>query len=278
MSFQALEVHEKVVRALDEYGIKEPTDIQEKAIPLIKSGRDVIGKSKTGSGKTAAFGIPLLELIYPQSGVQALILAPTRELAVQIAAELERIGKYTGVGITTVYGGVAINPQMRNIARSDIIVGTPGRILDHLQRNTLDLSKITHFVLDEADKMVEMGFIEDIERILSHTPKKKQILLFGATISHEIERLKKRHMDHPVVAEAEAHVEEDYLEQYYYNVKHQEKFSLLVHLLMTEDTKRVMIFCSTRHTVELVSKNLRAQGIKIGMLQVRLLKYLGHLY
>ncbi len=270
MSFQKLEVKEDVVKALSECGINEPTDVQQKAIPLIKSGRDVVGKSKTGSGKTAAFGIPLVDQISPRAGVQALVLAPTRELAVQISRELEKFGKYTNVRVATIFGGVSISHQIKDIARSDIVVGTPGRILDHLQRSTLNLSKLTQFVLDEADRMVDMGFIRDIERILSYSPKRKQMLLFGATISQEIEYIKREHMDNPVVAEAECHVEEEYLEQYYYNVKQQEKFSLLVHLLNTEETDRVIVFCSARHTVERVSRNLRAQGIKIGMIHGKL--------
>lgn len=266
MSFQKLNVKAEVVKALTEVGIKEPTEIQTKAIPIIISGKDVIGKSKTGSGKTAAFGIPLLDRIRSKTGVQALVLAPTRELAVQISRELEKFGKYTDVRIATVFGGVAINPQIEDIARSDIIVGTPGRVLDHLQRKTLDLSKVTHFVLDEADRMVDMGFIRDIERILSYTPKKKQMLLFGATISQEIEQIERRHMNNPVVTEAESNVDEEYLEQYYFNIRQHEKFSLLVHLLKTEEIDRAIVFCSTRHNVERVSKNLRNQGIKSGMI------------
>ncbi len=270
MIFQELNIKAEVIKALSENGIKEPTSIQQKAIPLIKRGKDLIGKSKTGSGKTAAFGIPLLDAIRPRAGAQALILAPTRELAIQISGELEKFGKYTDIRIATVYGGVAINPQIRAIARADIIVGTPGRVLDHLQRKTMILSKLKHFVLDEADRLVDMGFIRDIEHILSYTPRKKQMLLFGATLSREVERLKQSHMNHPVIAEAESQVEEEYLEQYYYNVEQKEKFSLLVHLLNNEKTDQVIIFCSNRFMVERVSKNLKAQNMKVGMIHGRL--------
>jgi len=179
MSFELLKVRPEIVKALKEHGITAPTLIQTKAIPLIKAGKDVIGMSKTGSGKTAAFGIPILERTVPGKGVQVLIISPTRELAHQIAQELAKFGRYMHCTIATIYGGVSIEPQINYIRHADIIVGTPGRLLDHLQRKTLNLSKLNCFVLDEADKLVDMGFIDDIKRILDQTPKNKQILLFG---------------------------------------------------------------------------------------------------
>ncbi len=263
MTFELMEIKPEILKALKEIGIEAPTDIQRKAIPLIKQGKDVIGKSKTGSGKTAAFGIPLLEMIKPGEGVQVLIVSPTRELAVQIAKELEKFSKYIHSSIATVYGGVSLSPQIEKMKKSEIVVGTPGRLLDHLQRRTLNLSKVNCFVLDEADKLVEMGFIEDIERIMSYTPKNKQILLFGATISREIERLKNRHMKNPEIAQAEVFVEEEYLQQYYYNVVPHEKFSLLVHLLKKEKIKSAIIFCSTKATVDIIENNLLSQGLKV---------------
>jgi superfamily II DNA/RNA helicase len=266
MSFEKLKIQQNIVRALKDMGIEEPTVIQDKAIPMIKSGKDVIGMSRTGSGKTVAFGVPLLEKIVPRDGVQALIIAPTRELAVQIAQELKKFGKYMKLSVATVYGGVSINPQMDRISRSEIVVGTPGRLLDHLRRNTLDLSGLKIVVLDEADKMVEMGFIEDIEQIIDLAPKNRQVLLFGATISEEINRLKRRYMKEPMVARAETHVTRDLLKQFYYDVKSHEKFSLLVHLLKKENTGRVMIFCSTRSTVEILTRNLQAQGVHAAMM------------
>ena len=270
MSFENLNVKPEIVRALKELEFEEPTFIQKQAIPLIKTGRDVIGKSKTGSGKTAAFGVPLLEKMTPGGNVQALVIAPTRELAVQISKELKKFGKYTKISVATVYGGVSIHPQMKSISKSQVVVGTPGRLLDHLQRGTLNLSDIKVFVLDEADRLVDMGFIRDIKRILGHTPKGKQMLLFGATISGEIESLKRQYMNSPAVAEAEAHVEEDVLEQYYYDIGPHEKFSLLCHLLTKEDMKRGIIFCSTIATVNLVASNLRKQGIRSEMIHGKL--------
>jgi ATP-dependent RNA helicase DeaD len=265
-TFSKLGVNSDIVRALSKCGITEPTDIQEQAIPIIKSGKDIIGKSKTGSGKTAAFGIPLLDSLKHSSNVQALVLAPTRELAVQISGELEKFGKYTDLKFATVYGGVSMFHQIRDIKKADIVIGTPGRVLDHLNRKTLKLSELTHFVLDEADRMVDMGFIKDIEKILRYTKRKKQMILFGATISHEVELIKRKYMNNPFVAESEIHVAEEYLEQYYYNVQKQKKFSLLVHLLNVEQANQVIVFCSSIRTVELIAKNLKAQKIKSGML------------
>ena len=270
MTFEKLQVDERIVKALQEQEITQPTEIQEKSIPLIIEGKDVIGMSKTGSGKTLSFGIPIIEKMDPNGGLQALIMAPTRELALQISQELEKISKYKKLDIAIVFGGVALGPQVKQIARSQIVVGTPGRLLDHLGRETLNLSKIKMFVLDEADKMVEMGFIEDVNRILSYTPRERQIILFGATISSEIADIRERHMQNPVVAKAESHVEDEYLEQYYYDTAHNQKFSLLVHLLKTEDIKRVIIFCSTRSTVELVTKNLRANKVNAEMIHGKL--------
>jgi ATP-dependent RNA helicase DeaD len=270
MIFEDLNVKKELVHGLNEMGLKEPTEIQVKAIPLIKQGKDVISISKTGSGKTAAFGVPILEKIQHGHGVQYLIIAPVRELAVQISKELRKFGKYIKFSAATVYGGVSINPQIEAIARADIIVSTPGRLLDHLENYDLKLNKIKCVVLDEADKMVEMGFIEDIRKILNKTPNQRQVLLFGATISNEIDELKHDYMNNPETAQAESHVEEEYLEQYYYDVKQFEKFSLLVHLLKKEQKDLAIIFCSARSTVEMVTKNLRDNGIKADMIHGKL--------
>ncbi|MFH1637875.1 MAG: DEAD/DEAH box helicase [Candidatus Woesearchaeota archaeon] len=266
MTFELLEIDPEIIRALKELGYEKPTTIQKKAIPLIKQGKDVIGKSKTGSGKTAAFGIPILEMVTPNAGLQTLIIAPTRELAVQIAGEIEKFGKYIKCSITTVYGGVSLAPQMKALTKSEIVVGTPGRLLDHLRRKTMDLSKIRCVVLDEADKLVEMGFIEDIRKILDKMPRTRQVLLFGATVGGEIERLKRTYMCNAEVAEAETQVKEEFLQQYYYNIMSHEKFSLLVHLLNKEQVQRAIIFCSAKVTVDLVAKNLKVQGFQCAVI------------
>tara|TARA_Y100000034_G_C6902801_1_gene417963 strand:+ start:1556 stop:2737 length:1182 start_codon:yes stop_codon:yes gene_type:complete len=255
-------INDKITKALSECGIKEPTEIQEKAIPVILEGKDVIGISKTGSGKTAAFGIPLLEQIESNKKLQIVVLAPTRELAIQISRELTKFGKYLKFNIATVYGGVGYDDQIRNMKTSEILVGTPGRILDHLERDNLNLQNVKYFVLDEADKMVSMGFIEDITRILQKTPKKKQMLLFGATISNEVKHIKAKFMKEPITIKAEMHVHKEALKQYFYNVRSNDKFSLLVHLLKKENIEKAIIFCSTIKNVEFVARNLEKQKIK----------------
>ncbi len=266
MLFEELGVMPPIVKALQELGFKEAMEIQAKAIPLIKEGKDVIGMSKTGSGKTAAFGIPLIEMITPGRGVQAIVLAPTRELVHQIALELKKFSKYITCNIAAVYGGVSMGPQIQEMGQADIIVGTPGRMLDHLQRRTVSFSNVRFFVLDEADKMVEMGFIEDVDRILSATHEERQIILFGATLSKEIDGIKNQYMHEAVTVETELQVKDDLLEQYFYNVDQREKFSLLVHLLKKEQKELTIIFCSKRSTVEILTKNLRLQGIKAEMI------------
>ncbi|MFC1690803.1 DEAD/DEAH box helicase [Nanoarchaeota archaeon] len=273
MTFEKLGVRPEIIKALKEINITDPTPIQEETIALIKSGKHLVGISKTGSGKTAAFGVPAIEMVEPKKGVQILILCPTRELAVQIGEELRKFAKYVDCKVATVYGGVAINPQMESIARSQIVVGTPGRLLDHLERRTLNLSKIKCVILDEADKMAEMGFIEDITRIINYTPNERQVLLFGATTKKDVSIIKKRYMNNPETIRTESHVKEEFLEQYYYNLKHNEKFSYLVHLLKKETAGRVIVFCATRRTVDIVSKNLRKQGFKVESIHGKLTQH-----
>lgn len=270
MTFEELNVKPEIIKVLTEDGIVNPTTIQEKTIPLAHEGKDIIGISRTGSGKTASFGIPMIEKVTKDRGVQGLVLAPTRELANQISNEMRKWGKYLNIKVATVFGGVGFEPQVEAIATSEIVVGTPGRLLDHLSRNTLTLSKLKCIVLDEADKMVEMGFIEDIERIMSLANPESQILLFGATISKEVDYLKDKYMDDVVVAEAELQVKKDLLKQYYYNCQVNEKFSLLAHLLKKEETGRVIIFCSKISTVELINRNLRNNGFKSEMIHGKL--------
>ena len=270
MTFEQLGISSELVKGLAMTGIKTPTKIQEEAIPAACKGRDIIGMSKTGSGKTAAFGIPILNIVKPGKGLQAVVLAPTRELAVQIAEELTKWSRYRRTSIATIYGGVGFGPQVDALRHADIMVGTPGRVLDHLNRNTLRLDTVTLFALDEADKMVEMGFIRDVQEILEHTKENRQILLFGATLSSEIKGIQQRFMHDPLTVKGEEHVAEDFLEQYYYNVDRNEKFSMLVHLLHKGDTDKVIVFCSTRANVDLVTANLKRQGIRAEMIHGKL--------
>ncbi len=261
MKFEELKIKTEIVTALNEMDITEPTDIQNKSIPVIKAGSDIIGISKTGSGKTLAFSVEILEKIEPGKGIQALVVVPVRELAEQVAKEIRKFGKYLKPDVAVIYGGVSLAPQTEHLRRADIVVGTPGRLLDHLNRNSLNLSKVKIVVLDEADKMASMGFIQDIEKILHATPKTRQTLLFGVTIDQDIAKIRDRYMKHPAVIKSDAHVASENLPQFYYDVDMKEKFSLLVHLIKKEQPKLAIVFCSTIRNAEVVAKNLFKQNI-----------------
>lgn len=260
-SFRKLGISEEVLKAVKEHGFQEPSEIQEKTIPLVVQGKDVIGGSATGSGKTLAFGAGIIQNSRHGEGIQALILTPTRELAEQIRKALHQFSRYHPLKIISVFGGVSINPQIDELRKADIVVGTPGRILDHLSRNTLDLKHVKILVLDEADRMLDMGFIDDVEKIISQCPKKRQTLLFSATISREISRLAGRYMHSPVEISAEQYVDPSKLAQFYYGVSDDIKFSLIVHLLKHEKSGLVMVFCNTRRGVDYVERNLKNAGI-----------------
>jgi len=259
--FKKLKLSENLLKALKELDFKEPTEIQEKSIPLILKGKDVLGSSATGSGKTLAFGSGIIENTGKGEGLQALILTPTRELAKQITTSLRRFSKYYSLKITEIYGGVAFNPQVRELKKVEIVVGTPGRILDHIQRKTIDLSKINFLVLDEADRMLEMGFIEDVTKIIKKCPDKRQTLLFSATIPLEIEKISERYMRNPALISVESYVDPKKLSQSFFDVPSHLKFSLLVHLLKQEKSGLVMVFCNTRRNVDLIAKNLKRYEI-----------------
>ncbi len=261
MKYTEMNLEAPLVRAVQELGFEEPTPIQEKAIPLLKEGKDLIGQSETGSGKTAAFGLPILEKIQPFTGLQAFILAPTRELTDQIANNLVQFSKYKKCRIITVYGGVSINPQIKNIPQADIIVATPGRTLDHLRRGTLNLSRIKFLVLDEADKMFEMGFVNDINAILSASTPNKQLIMFSATLSSEVQKIVHQRMKNPITIRTSTHVSSTFLQQIYYNVERRDKFSLLVHIINEENPELALVFCGTRTETHIVAKNLYKQNI-----------------
>lgn len=256
-----IHLHEDLKKAFLELGFSEMTEIQKKTIPLIQEGKDVIGQSMTGSGKTAAFGFPLLEKLGHRNGIQALILVPTRELCEQVTSELRKFSKYKRMDIIAVYGGVSINPQIHSLHHADVVVGTPGRTLDHLQRRTLNLQKVKVLILDEADKMFEMGFIEDVKQIISQIPRERQTLLFSATISEQVHDIVRRYMKHPERIKVQSYVEETLLPQFFYPVSSREKFSLLVHLLNNEKPELAIVFCATRKRVDIVSSNLQTNGI-----------------
>lgn len=248
-----------VLRAITKLNITEPTKVQSKTIPHILAGKDVVGESATGSGKTIAFGCGIAETVKAKEGVQALILTPTRELAEQVKDALKQL--YHSLKIMAIYGGVSINPQIQYLPRADVVVATPGRLLDHMGRETIDLSRLKLLVLDEADRMLDMGFINDVERIMHACPNTRQTLFFSATISREIRTLANKCMKNPEIISVAKHVDPSKLKQVYYDVKKNVKLSLLVHLLKKEKSKLVMVFCNTRRNTDFVAKNLRSNNI-----------------
>ena len=262
MKIEDIQVKEQLIKALQEMGFTEATPIQEKSIPFILQGKDIFGHSSTGSGKTAAFGLPILDKIERGKGIQALILTPTRELCVQVTDALREFSKYMHFTISGVYGGVAIGPQIDALRRSEVVVGTPGRILDHIERRTINFEKVRFFVLDEADKMFEMGFLEAVEEIMTHIPVQRQTLLFSATLPEGVKHLVKKHLKQPVTVKSDVYVDKSLLKQAYYVVPMPQKFSLLVYLMKQQLEGMSLIFCATRHEVDIVTKNLKAQGVR----------------
>src|SRR6056297_1219405 len=258
--FRKLGLSEEVLKTLANMKIENPSEIQEKTIPLVLAGNDVIGASKTGSGKTLAFSSAIIEKINPEKKVKALILTPTRELAEQVAGAIKQFSK-DNLKVTAVYGGVNIDTQIRKMKGTDVLVGTPGRILDHLNRNTLSLNKVEMLILDEFDRMLDMGFVHDVGKIISECPKKRQTMLFSATISADVDYISKKYMNNPKEISVESFVDHSKLKQIYYDVPDGLKFSLLVHLLKEESSGLVMVFCSTRRNADFVVTNLNNLGI-----------------
>jgi len=259
--FEKLGLDKNLIRVLDELRITVPTEIQQETIPHVLEGKDVIGNASTGSGKTLAFAAGLLKKSVEGEKLQALVLTPTRELAEQIAQVIRSFAKYTKLEVQEIYGGVNIDRQVVGLRHAEIVVGTPGRILDHLQRRTINFSALKILVLDEADRMADMGFLPDVERIISHCPKKRQTLLFSATTSQDVSYIARKHMNEPITVTVEQYVDPSKLQQVFYDVSHKEKFSLLVHLLKAEKSGIVMVFCNTRRNVDLVVMNLKRYDI-----------------
>src|SRR3989337_3613433 len=206
-SFRKLGLSEQLLKLLEKEGFSEPSEIQEKVIPLVLRGKDVIGGSATGSGKTLAFGAGIIEKTEPGRGLQVLILTPTRELAEQVGNVFARFSEYRKLNVAIVYGGVNINHQIRDLRDSEIVVGTPGRIIDHMERGTVNFSELKILVLDEADRMLDMGFIHDVEKIIKNCPKERQTLLFSATITADVDRLATKYMKNPESVSVESYVD-----------------------------------------------------------------------
>lgn len=264
MRYEDARIDERILRAVRELGYEEMTPIQEQAIPLFMTGQDIIGQAQTGTGKTAAFGIPVLQKIDPDNrNLQAVILCPTRELAVQAAEELRKFSKYMhGIKVLPIYGGQDIVRQIKNLkGGAQIIVGTPGRVMDHMRRHTLKMEDVRTVVLDEADEMLNMGFREDIETILRQMPEERQTGLFSATMPDPILELTRRYQKNAVyVKMTPREVTIPLIKQAYYQVRRQDKEEALCRLIDYYDPKRALIFCNTKRMVDELTEHLKERG------------------
>lgn len=263
-TFDSLGLGEEVLAGIEAAGFERPTFIQSKLIPAIVSKRDVIGQAKTGTGKTAAFGLPLLEVVEKGKKFSAIVLAPTRELAIQIRDEISSLGKKTGLGVTAIYGGQKVSVQAKKLERgSEIIVGTPGRVMDMIERGLLDLGKIRFAILDEVDRMLDIGFREDIRRILKKCPRERQTIFVSATLSAEIERLARSFMHDPLkVVTSAGSLTVSLVDQYYLAVEHWDKRRLLGHLLTHEEPTLTLVFCRMKRTVDQLARYLNGKNIE----------------
>lgn len=262
-TFYEMKLSNPVVQATANMGFEETTPIQEQTIPLALAGRDVIGQAQTGTGKTAAFGIPLVEKTETElSSISGLVITPTRELAVQVAEEINKIGQFKGVRALPIYGGQDINRQIRALKnKPQIIVGTPGRLMDHMRRKTIRLQHVIMVVLDEADEMLNMGFKEDIETILREVPEERQTLLFSATMPKPIQELARRFMKNPEFISIKAkEVTVSNIEQNYIEVQEKQKFDVLCRLLDIQSPELAIIFGRTKRRVDELTDALNKRG------------------
>ncbi|OFI49620.1 ATP-dependent RNA helicase [Floricoccus tropicus] len=264
MNFNELGLSEDILSAVTKAGFETPSPIQEGTIPLAIAGRDVIGQAQTGTGKTAAFGLPTLDKIDVNGGIQALVIAPTRELAVQSQEELFRFGRDKGVKVRSVYGGSSIEKQIKGLkSGTHIVVGTPGRLLDLIRRRALKLDQVKVLVLDEADEMLNMGFLEDIEDIIKSVPNERQTLLFSATMPDAIKRIGVKFMTNPEhVKVATKEMTADNIEQFYIRTKEFEKFDVLTRLLDVERPELAIIFGRTKRRVDELTRGLKLLGYR----------------
>ena len=269
MNFETFNLHPWVAAGVATAGYETPTPIQARAIPQILKGRDIMGLAQTGTGKTAAFVLPILNRLVERKygSVRALIIAPTRELAEQIHQAIESLGCQTRLRSVAVYGGVGINPQIQKLKRADIVVACPGRLLDHIGRHSIDLSRLEVLVLDEADQMLDMGFIPDIRRILKNIPRKRQTLVFSATMPSEIRRLAGEVLRNPDTVQVGISAPAETVSHALYPVTQQLKTALLLKLLGNTDTKRVLVFTRTKHRAKSLGKKLVAAGYRSASLQ-----------
>lgn len=262
-TFNEMGLSAPVIKAVANMGFEETTPIQEQTIPAVMAGRDIIGQAQTGTGKTAAFGIPLIERIEAHSEhIKGIIITPTRELAVQVAEEINKIGQYKGVKAVPIYGGQDINWQIRALKnRPQIIVGTPGRLMDHLRRKTIRLNQVAMVILDEADEMLNMGFIDDIKTILAGVPEDRQTLLFSATMPRPIQELAQKFMKEPeLISVKNKEVTVSNTEQSYIEVQEKQKFDILCRLLDIQSPELAIIFGRTKRRVDEVFEALTKRG------------------
>jgi ATP-dependent RNA helicase DeaD len=262
-TFNDFGLSETMIRSISNMGFEEATPIQEQAIPAALEGKDLIGQAHTGTGKTAAFGVPLIEKLdisFPH--IQGIVVAPTRELAVQVAEELNKIGQYKGVRTIPIYGGQDITRQIRALQkRPQIIAGTPGRLLDHIRRKTIRLNEIKVVILDEADEMLNMGFIEDIEAILKEIPSERQTMLFSATMPAPIQALARRFMKDPLMISVKSkEVTVPNTEQYYVEVEEKQKFDVLCRMLDIQSPELAIVFGRTKRRVDELYEALNKRG------------------
>jgi len=257
--FKRLGLSDATIRVLEKKGFNDPSPIQEKTLPVLLDGEhDIVGRAQTGTGKTACFALPILENIKKSDDVQALILAPTRELAVQVATEIRSLKGERNVRVTTIYGGASIRTQMDELKRGvDIVVGTPGRVIDLINRKRLDIRNISYAVLDEADEMLNMGFVEDIEEILSQTPHDKKMLMFSATMPKEILRIAGRFMrEYELIEIDQNSLATDLIEQVYYDILGKDRYSAIRRIIVTIPDFYGIIFCKTKVDVDKLSHKL----------------------
>lgn len=271
MSFKELNIIEPILKALDKEGYANPTPIQEASIPVLLAHRDLLGCAQTGTGKTAAFSVPILQHLYkdklsskePRS-LKALILTPTRELAAQIGSSISAYGAFTGLKHTVIFGGVSQIPQVQTLKNGvDILVATPGRLIDLMNQRCVDLKNISYFVLDEADRMLDMGFLHDVERVIEKLPTQRQTMLFSATMPAEIEKLTKRILTDPAkVAVTPVSSTVDSIDQAVYFVNKANKTKLLIHLLRNKEIVSALVFSRTKHGANKICKDLLLAGIE----------------
>src|ERR687892_102821 len=262
--FEELGLGAEITRALKENGFEAPFPIQEQAIPLILKGIDVIGQAHTGTGKTAAFALPILTKVKRKGPVQALILAPTRELAVQVTTEIERFAKYTGIRAVSIYGGQSIGIQYNQLAKgAQIVVATPGRLIDHIKRGSISLEQVKFAVLDEADRMLDMGFVDDIKYILSYMDEDRQTCLFSATMPREVLRLAQEYMDNPKeIRLNEEELSLETIDQSYLVINEKEKFKHLCNFIRNRSEKQTIVFAATKQRTHRLAYELKQEGFK----------------